>query len=88
MQNHYEMLLESIVSEPHGRLNALNILTAAEKERKTTEQDQQEEASLKKLMNTRRKSFRRAQETEVTTDSVMPGEITSPQKQYGVEAAN
>jgi hypothetical protein len=63
------------------------MFSAAEKEQQVSEQDEQEEASLRKLMGARRKSFRRVPETEAKTDDNLTlGDIPSPQQPHGVDA--
>jgi amino acid adenylation domain-containing protein len=87
MQGHFEQLLASATAEPEARLSALDMLTTAEKAQKSSEQDEQEEASLRKLMGARRKSFRRVRETEAETkDNSTPGDVPSPQRPHGVDA--
>ena len=56
MHSHYEMLLQSIVADPVGRLNSLNSLTLTERAQHAAAQDVQQEASLTTLMNARRRS--------------------------------
>jgi non-ribosomal peptide synthetase component F len=57
MHGHLETLLRSIAADPDERLNKLEMLTPAERERQALAEHALEAASLKKLASARRKTF-------------------------------
>ncbi len=77
MQRHFEELVASAAGEPGARIESLNMLTREEREREVIEQDEREEASLKKLMSARRKSFKPVRETEAMTEGSISGESSA-----------
>jgi hypothetical protein len=58
MRGHYEVLLGDIVARPETRLSKLELLTDEEKQRQAAERSEQDEAGLKRLKSSRRRSVR------------------------------
>jgi len=54
----FEVLLQSIVAQPEARLNKLEIRTEAEKNIQLLNDEDRQQASIKRLKNIRRKAFR------------------------------
>ncbi|MDQ3258818.1 MAG: condensation domain-containing protein, partial [Acidobacteriota bacterium] len=57
MASHFEMLLESIVTQPDARLSTLEMATESEKRQQAEEMSAHEESRHKKLKSTKRKAI-------------------------------
>ncbi|WP_447980435.1 amino acid adenylation domain-containing protein [Candidatus Nitrospira bockiana] len=74
MSGRFVALLHRFVESPDARLDALDMLTEPEREARTMEDRQHEEAKLKKLKSIKRKVVTLAERPLVTRDSLSPGQ--------------
>lgn len=74
MSQHFETLLNSIVVQPDARIDALEMLTEAEKKKQAIAEVKQEENKLKKFKNFKPKPVRLPQGQLVETGYLQPGE--------------
>jgi hypothetical protein len=74
MSSHFETLLGSIVEQPEARLNALEILTEAEKQQQQLEQQKREQANRKKFKFVKPKAVTLPQENPIKTSYLQSGQ--------------
>ncbi|NET12210.1 MAG: amino acid adenylation domain-containing protein, partial [Okeania sp. SIO1H6] len=75
MLSHFEILLNSIVTEPDTRINNLEMLTDQEKEQKTLKKKKHKASKLKKLMAVQTQAVELSQDKLVKTDYLESGEM-------------
>ncbi|MBW4575234.1 MAG: amino acid adenylation domain-containing protein [Aphanothece sp. CMT-3BRIN-NPC111] len=74
MSNNFETLLSSIVKQPDSRLNALEMLTAAEKQKQFLEQKKRKEVNFSKFKMVKPKAVSLPEKKLIKTDYLEPGQ--------------
>jgi hypothetical protein len=74
MAEHFQILLASILAQPNGQLNSLEMLSESQKEEQMMEKRERQESQIRKLKGIRRKAVDLSTVRDVKTTYLRPGE--------------